>query len=201
MNRLPMRHRRADLGWFPLQKLTVNGAALIGRRCIVVLGHGAAAGYRMLTAMKSAIRLSVLVLLLAAAWGQTAKPTKTDEEIKQAIIGESIASYRGNCPCPYNTDRAGHRCGRRSAYSRPGGASPVCYPGDVTQKMVDDYRKGIRMLMILSTTYECLVGVSSLGDGHRACHVSALNPHGTHIEHRGSFHRSVFARNELVGFR
>jgi hypothetical protein len=66
---------------------------------------------------------------------------KTDAEIKQEIIAESIASYRGSCPCPYNTDRAGRSCGRRSAHSRPGGASPVCYPADVTPKMVDDYRK------------------------------------------------------------
>lgn len=92
--------------------------------------------------MKHTVGVSVLALFLAAAWGQTAKrPAKTDEEIKQAIIQESIASYRGNCPCPYNTDRAGRRCGARSAYSRPGGASPICYASDVTQKMVDDYRK------------------------------------------------------------
>jgi len=86
--------------------------------------------------------LLTLVLLVGFVNGQTAtKAAKTDEEIKQAVISESIAGYRGNCPCPYNTDRAGHRCGARSAYSRPGGASPVCYAKDVTQKMVDDYRK------------------------------------------------------------
>jgi hypothetical protein len=83
-------------------------------------------------------------LLVAVAQSQTQKVAKTDAEIKQAIIAESIADYRanrGNCPCPYNTDRAGHKCGARSAYSRPGGASPTCYEKDVTQKMVDEYRK------------------------------------------------------------
>jgi hypothetical protein len=54
---------------------------------------------------------------------------------------DSIAQYAGSCPCPYNTDRAGRRCGRRSAYSRPGGASPICYSEDVTQEMVNNYRK------------------------------------------------------------
>lgn len=88
-----------------------------------------------------AIRFAIFALILHAAWGQGKQSEKTDAEIKQAIINESIASYRGNCPCPYNTDRAGHQCGRRSAYSRPGGASPVCYPNDVTEKMVDDYRR------------------------------------------------------------
>jgi len=66
---------------------------------------------------------------------------KTDAEIKQLIIKESIAAYKGSCPCPYTTDKAGRTCGARSAYSKPGGASPVCYEKDVIDKMVNDYRK------------------------------------------------------------
>ncbi|PYV71989.1 MAG: hypothetical protein DMG97_14605 [Acidobacteria bacterium] len=73
--------------------------------------------------------------------GPSAKTRKTDAQIKQEIIRESIASYRGSCPCPYNTDRAGRRCGVRSTYSRPGGRSPLCFEQDVTPKMVGDYRK------------------------------------------------------------
>ena len=91
--------------------------------------------------MKPKMLLAALVFAIGAAWAQAANAPKTDAEIKQAIINESIAKYSGSCPCPYNTDRAGRKCGRRSAYSRPGGASPLCYPNDVTQKMVDDYRK------------------------------------------------------------
>lgn len=87
------------------------------------------------------IRFAVLVLALGIAVAQTKAP-KTDSEIKQEIIKQSIGTYRGSCPCPYNVDRAGRMCGRRSAYSRPGGASPICYEKDVTQKMVDNYRKG-----------------------------------------------------------
>jgi hypothetical protein len=87
------------------------------------------------------IRSTILLVAVAITWGQTKKATKSDAEIKQEIINESIASYRGNCPCPYNVDRAGRRCGKRSAYSRPGGASPICYASDVTPKMVEEYRK------------------------------------------------------------
>ena len=87
------------------------------------------------------LRFVVLALALGTAYGQTTKAARTDAEIKQEIIKESIASYRGSCPCPYSVDRAGRMCGRRSAYSKPGGASPLCYAQDVTQKMVDDYRK------------------------------------------------------------
>lgn len=58
------------------------------------------------------------------------------DELKDEIIRRSIANYSGNCPCPYNSDRAGRRCGGRSAYSRPGGQTPICYRGDVTDAML-----------------------------------------------------------------
>ena len=64
----------------------------------------------------------------------------TDAEIRQILVRQSIAGYSGSCPCPYNTDRAARRCGRRSAYSKPGGASPLCYPGDVSDRAVEAYR-------------------------------------------------------------
>lgn len=70
---------------------------------------------------------------------QAPAPAFDRAQVLQAIIAESIASYSGSCPCPYNTDRAGHSCGRRSAYSKPGGASPICYEQDVTQSMIDAY--------------------------------------------------------------
>jgi hypothetical protein len=69
-----------------------------------------------------------------------AQAQRSDAAIRRAIVRESIASYPGNCPCPYNTDRAGRSCGRRSAYSRPGGYAPKCYPGDVTAAELRAYR-------------------------------------------------------------
>jgi hypothetical protein len=87
--------------------------------------------------------LLVFLIGLGTASAQTSKAAsaKSDDEIKRAIISQSIASYSGNCPCPFNTDRAGRRCGGRSAYSRPGGAAPICFEADVTSKMVADYRR------------------------------------------------------------
>ena len=85
-----------------------------------------------------------LASLAALAWIVTGSicqaATMTAAQVKQAIIENSIASYPGPCACPYNTDRRGHACGRRSAYSRPGGYAPVCYPEQVTLDMVRDYR-------------------------------------------------------------
>jgi hypothetical protein len=64
----------------------------------------------------------------------------SDEQIRQVLIQRSFAAYPGNCPCPYNVDRAGRQCGRRSAYSKQGGYSPLCYPDDVTPEMIASYR-------------------------------------------------------------
>lgn len=73
--------------------------------------------------------------------GKTKKKGPSDAQIRQILIDESIAAYSGNCPCPYNTARNGSRCGRRSAYSREGGAAPLCYPKDVTAEMVQAWRE------------------------------------------------------------
>ncbi len=64
----------------------------------------------------------------------------SDSQIKKAIIQESIMSYTGNCPCPYNYARNGSRCGKRSAYSRAGGYNTICYENDISEKMVKEYR-------------------------------------------------------------
>ena len=69
-----------------------------------------------------------------------AKKRLSDAQIKKLLIEESIAAYDGNCPCPYSRARNGSRCGKRSAYSREGGASPLCYSEDVTADMVQRYR-------------------------------------------------------------
>lgn len=72
---------------------------------------------------------------------QPSEPTLSRNQIVQEIINRSIRSYPGNCPCPYNRASNGSRCGGRSAYSRPGGASPICYAGDVTEAMIQAFRR------------------------------------------------------------
>ena len=63
------------------------------------------------------------------------------KQIKQQMIQSSIQSYPGNCPCPYNRASNGYRCGKRSAWSRAGGYSPLCYENDITTKMIEQYTK------------------------------------------------------------
>lgn len=96
--------------------------------------------------MKSARYLTILLacaaLLTTAAGdaGAQARPL-TDAQVRERIVQQSIASYSGSCPCPYSVARNGSRCGGRSAYSRPGGASPRCYASDVSQAEVEAYRR------------------------------------------------------------
>ena len=84
---------------------------------------------------------ALLAALVVTVSGQPALAAPSDAQIKQAIIKESIDSYPGNCPCPYNTDRAGRRCGARSAYNRPGGYAPKCFASDVSAADVAAYRR------------------------------------------------------------
>ena len=78
---------------------------------------------------------------LCLAFGVEAKQnSESTEVIKQKIIKQSIESYPGNCPCPYNSARNGSRCGKRSAYNRAGGYTPICYPEDVTAQMIKNYK-------------------------------------------------------------
>jgi hypothetical protein len=90
----------------------------------------------VITALSCALALSTTVNA-----AETAKPVLTDAEVKQQMIKESIQEYPGKCPCPYSTMSNGSRCGKRSAYLRPGGYSPLCYPGDVTEQMLAEWRE------------------------------------------------------------
>ena len=65
----------------------------------------------------------------------------TDAEVRQQMIARSIEAYSGSCPCPDSRARGGSRCGGRSAYSRPGGASPLCYARDISDAALLRYRK------------------------------------------------------------
>lgn len=67
-------------------------------------------------------------------------PIISNATIVQRIIAQSIASYPGSCPCPYSRDRGGRRCGKRSAYSKPGGYAPICFAEDVSRDMIEAER-------------------------------------------------------------
>jgi len=67
----------------------------------------------------------------------------SDDQIRRYLVLLSIARYSGSCACPESRDRAGRRCGKRSAYSKPGGASPLCYPRDVSDKRLSEFKSKV----------------------------------------------------------
>ena len=61
--------------------------------------------------------------------------------IAALIVQQSRSAYHATgrpCACPDDLTRRRSRCGASSAYSRPGGASPKCYPGDVSEREIED---------------------------------------------------------------
>ena len=92
---------------------------------------------RTASALAFALMLTALPL---SAYSQGS----SDQEIKKQIIQQSIRDYPGSCACPYQRASNGSRCGKRSAYSKPGGHSPVCYEADVTDAMVRSWKAGGR---------------------------------------------------------
>ena len=65
----------------------------------------------------------LVFFILISEHGQTKSP--------EQMIKESIANYPGKCPCPYSIMSNGKKCGKRSAYSKPGGYEPLCYVSDI----------------------------------------------------------------------
>ena len=82
----------------------------------------------------------LVVLLLLMSSSVLAKNDLSDSQVKAMMIQDSIASYSGRCPCPYNLASNGSQCGRRSAYSKPGGYAPLCYDTDITVEMLNQYK-------------------------------------------------------------
>ena len=67
-----------------------------------------------------------------------------DSKIRRKMIKESINRYPGRCPCPFNSASNGSSCGGRSAYSRGGGYSVLCYPSDINSEMLKKYKENCK---------------------------------------------------------
>ncbi len=91
--------------------------------------------------MRRLASFTIFALIAFPAIGFDQAPT--DQQIADRIIQESRQAYYATghpCACPEDRARNGSSCGGRSAYSRPGGAEPKCYPKDVSKAEIDAYR-------------------------------------------------------------
>ena len=95
--------------------------------------------------LRTLLGAGVILMLVQIGWAQNSQSQAlADNEIRDRMIKESIAQYRGNCPCPYNLAANGSRCGARSAHSRPGGQAPLCFREDISDEVVRRYRAQYR---------------------------------------------------------
>lgn len=111
------------------------------------LGAGTSAMFKLI-----ALTISIALCQPAAAWAQdlarapddaTQREILDDAAIAALIIAGSVAMYKAMgrpCACPADQTRNGQRCGGRSAWSKAGGARPLCFPSDVTPDMISAYR-------------------------------------------------------------
>ena len=74
-----------------------------------------------------AISVFAVVCVFASDISIAKSNSLSDDQVSQRIIDDSVASYPGTCACPFNTARNGSSCGGRSAWSKAGGYSPICY--------------------------------------------------------------------------
>jgi hypothetical protein len=68
---------------------------------------------------------------------------RSDESIRRLLVEQSVAAFTSTgavCPCPYSLDREGLRCLVRNANNRSGGIIVFCYPDDVSDSMVLNWR-------------------------------------------------------------
>lgn len=94
--------------------------------------------------MKEKIAIFISLILLAVfVQGNSvfALTTIEADKIRQQIFADSLKKYKGSCPCPYSKMKDGKSCGKFSAYSKKGAKKPICYAGDVTNKMIEGYKK------------------------------------------------------------
>jgi hypothetical protein len=65
----------------------------------------------------------------------------SDDRVRQQIMLESQAQYRGRCVCSYQTkDSNGRLCKGRHEVIRAG-PQPICYPAQITSEMVINWRQ------------------------------------------------------------
>jgi hypothetical protein len=95
--------------------------------------------------MKRLLFAIFALALLGTAVPATAQSVALiDTDIAANIVRESRNKYYATgkpCACPDDKARNGTPCGGRSAYSRKGGAEPLCYLSDVKPWMIEERRQ------------------------------------------------------------
>jgi hypothetical protein len=74
-----------------------------------------------------------IIFALGVALALISSPTVVSAQ--KAMTPQQYHKEKGPCACPGDKDKAGHACGKRSAFCRSGGAEVVCFrAGDVEKR-------------------------------------------------------------------
>jgi len=116
-------------------------------------GRWRASPWRERYSWQSIAALALIATLVGVFFWAMIRPAHSaglsDADIAAKIVQESREAYLATghpCACPYDRARNGSSCGARSAYSRPGGASPKCFSADVPKAEIGAYRRRNRQL-------------------------------------------------------
>ena len=87
--------------------------------------------------MKLLNTIAILGGLLLA--GPALAGDMTDGQVRERIVEESVAAHAGSCACPDEFDAISRACAR-SAQGKSGGEKVVCYPHEISDQQVREYR-------------------------------------------------------------
>ena len=94
-----------------------------------------------MTKFKSSFLIFLLFNLIFIYGTLSTVSAEITSSTKQQMIKDSISKYHGKCACPYQLMSNGRKCGKRSAYSKPGGYSPLCYPEDISNDLINSVKR------------------------------------------------------------
>ena len=94
-------------------------------------------------------------ILLSSSFFALAPRVVADMRVRNPI--RSVAGSGHGCPCPYDqivkSNGVVYRCGKTSAWSKPGGEYPTCYQSDTTNKIL----LGGDIMDWLETSNDCIL--------------------------------------------
>ena len=122
-----------------------SAGILRSRRCFRFAKVKSRAHSRKLVFHPTLLAVGLSVLALTAGFHLL---PRSDEYIRQAVVQQSVGAYLSSgaiCPCPYSLMPLGNRCLGQSSYNHPNpGATVLCYPDDVTDAMVENWKASHR---------------------------------------------------------
>lgn len=90
-----------------------------------------------------------IICIIILCFFSYAASALTNAQIKQKLIERSIDAYLSTgavCPCPYSKDKNGAPCGDNNTWTLDkkysASHSIYCYPGDVKESAVQQFRDG-----------------------------------------------------------